>query len=208
MRDLLEAIEELRKSEVAYLIDSRMREFEEKGEESSEEIFKELSFCILCANFNAERAIRIQEEIDEGFLTLRKSELARRLKQLGYRYPKTRALYIAEARVNKDSLKEIIKSFDDGIELREWLASHICGIGYKESSHFMRNIGYTDVSIIDFHILDILERHKLIKKPKTLTRRKYLEIENILRSIGKSVGLNLGELDLYLWYMETGKVLK
>jgi N-glycosylase/DNA lyase len=208
MRELLGEISELRKSEVAYLIDNRMGEFREKGEESSHEIFKELCFCILCANYNAERGIRIQEELGEDFLYLHRSKLARRLRQIGYRYPETRARYIAEARTYKDSLKEILGSFRTEIELREWLAKNVAGIGFKESSHFMRNIGYTDVSIIDFHILDILERYDLIVKPKTLTKTRYLEIENILRGVAGSAGLNLGELDLYLWYMETGKILK
>jgi N-glycosylase/DNA lyase len=208
MMDLLEAIGELRRSEVAYLIGNRMSEFKEKGEGSSGEIFKELCFCILCANYNAERGIKIQEEIGEDFLSLQKLKLARRLRQLGYRYPETRARYIVEARQYKDSLKRTIESFKSETELREWLVGHITGIGYKESSHFMRNIGYTDVSIIDFHILDILERYELIEKPKTLTKSRYLEIENILRGVAGSTGLNLGELDLYLWYMETGKVLK
>jgi N-glycosylase/DNA lyase len=208
MIDLLGAIGELRRSEVAYLIDNRMSEFREKGEGPGDEIFKELCFCILCANYNAERSIKIQEEIGEGFLILEKLKLARRLRQLGYRYPETRAKYIVEARQYKDSLKRTIESFKSETELREWLVGHVTGIGYKESSHFMRNIGYTDVSIIDFHILDILERYELIKKPKTLTKSRYLEIENILRGVAGSTGLNLGELDLYLWYMETGKVLK
>jgi N-glycosylase/DNA lyase len=84
----------------------------------------------------------------------------------------------------------------------------VTGIGYKEASHFIRNIGHTDCAIIDFHILDILARSGLIDKPKTLTRKKYLEIEDVLRRIGARSSLNLGELDLYLWYMETGKVLK
>jgi len=53
-----------------------------------------------------------------------------------------------------------------------------------------------------------LEREKLIKRPKTITPKKYLEIEEVLRKLGKKVKLNLAELDLYLWYLETGKVLK
>jgi N-glycosylase/DNA lyase len=208
MKDLLEAIERLRKSEIAYLIDSRMREFEEKGAQTSNEMFKELCFCILCANYNAERGIKIQEEIGEGFLTLQKSKLTRRLRQLGYRYPETRARYIVEAREYKDSLKKIVNSYSSDVDLREWLVKNVTGIGYKESSHFIRNIGHTGISIIDFHILDILEKCGLIAKPKTLTKSKYLEIENILQGIARSAGLSPGELDLYLWYMETGKVLK
>jgi N-glycosylase/DNA lyase len=208
MKELLAEISELRSSKVAYLIDNRMSQFREKREQPSREIFKELCFCILCANYNAERSIKIQEDIDEGFLNLQKTKLAQRLRQLGYRYPETRARYIVEARTYKDSLKEILNSFTSETELREWLAKNVTGLGFKESSHIMRNLGYTSVSIIDFHILDILERYGLIKKPKTLTKTKYLEIENTLRAVAGSAGLNLGELDLYLWYMETGKVLK
>jgi N-glycosylase/DNA lyase len=45
-------------------------------------------------------------------------------------------------------------------------------------------------------------------KPKSLSRAKYLMIESILEGISRRTGINLGELDLYLWYIETGKVLK
>lgn len=39
-------------------------------------------------------------------------------------------------------------------------------------------------------------------------KKKYLEIEDLLRKITKKLNLNLAELDLYLWYLETGKILK
>jgi N-glycosylase/DNA lyase len=92
--------------------------------------------------------------------------------------------------------------------LREWLIAEVKGFGPKESSHFLRNVGFTDFAIIDFHIVDVLVRHGLIEKPKTVTKRRYLEIEELLRHIAKKADLNMAELDLYLWYMETGKVLK
>ena len=82
------------------------------------------------------------------------------------------------------------------------------GLGYKEASHFLRNIGFDDFAIIDFHIIDILSRYNLIEKPKALTKKRYLKIENLLKEIAKKSNLSLAELDLYLWYMETGKVLK
>jgi N-glycosylase/DNA lyase len=185
-----------------------MAEFKRTGEKSSSEIFKELCFCILCANFNAERGIRIQEEIGNGFISLSESKLVKKLKEIGYRYPNTRARYILEARKFKNSLKRIMKSFCNPTDLRDWLSKNVTGLGSKEASHFLRNVGYTDCAIIDFHILDILERWDLVEKPRTLTQRKYLEIEELLRRVADRSGLNLGELDLYLWYMETGKVLK
>lgn len=185
-----------------------MKEFRENGKKQSREIFKELCFCILTANFNAEKSIKIQKEMGEGFLTLSESRLAKKLKELGHRHPNKRAGYIALARKYRDSLKGIIKRFDDESESREWLVKNIKGIGYKEASHFLRNMGYENLGVIDFHIADLLARHKLIEKPRALTKRKYLEIEELLRKIGGKLNLNLAELDLYLWYMETGKVLK
>ena len=120
-----------------------------------------------------------------------------------------RAKYIVEARKYADSLKNIIKSFNDHNELRKWLVKNVKGVGFKEASHFLRNIGYGNLAIIDFHIIDVLTKYKLIKKPKVPpTERRYLEIESLLRKIAEKLGLNLAELDLYLWYMETGKILK
>lgn len=207
-KHLLRSIEKLKKSEVKNLVDIRVREFKRNGVKSSSEIFKELCFCILTANFNAEKSIKIQTEIGNGFLTLSEPQLAEKLKKFGHRYPNTRARCIVEARKYKGLLKGIIESFDNEDELREWLVKNIKGIGYKEASHFLRNIGYINLAIIDFHIINLLERYKLFKKPRTLTKKKYFKIENLLRKIAEKSNLNLAELDLYLWHMETGKILK
>jgi N-glycosylase/DNA lyase len=84
----------------------------------------------------------------------------------------------------------------------------IKGIGTKESSHFLRNIGFLNYAILDVHILNLLEKNAVVKKPKTLTRKKYYDIEKKLQNIAKKTNLSLAELDLYLWYIETGKVFK
>jgi N-glycosylase/DNA lyase len=208
MKTLIKKVKSLKESKVRVLVDKRIKEFKEMGKRSSREIFKELCFCILTANFNAERSIKIQKEIGEGFLTLSESRLSKKLRKLGHRFPDMRARYIVNARNHASLLRNIIDFFDDEKKLREWLVKNIKGIGYKEASHFLRNIGYTDFAIIDFHILDILTEHGIIKKPKTLSKKRYLEIENLLRRIAKKLNLSLAELDLYLWYMKTGKVLK
>ena len=207
MEKLLDSIETLERSNVGILVDTRIKEFKEIDRRSSDEIFKELCFCILTANFNAEKCIKIQKEIGDGFLTLSEEDLAKRLAELGHRYPNARARYISDSVKYKESLKEVILSYD-GEELREWLVKNIKGLGYKEASHFLRNIGFDDYAIIDFHIIDVLVTYNLIERPKTLTKRKYLEIENTLRDIAKETNLTLAELDLYLWYIETGKILK
>ena len=208
MEELLGAIEALKQSEVKILIDARIREFREIGEASSSEVFKELCFCILTANFSAERGIKIQKEIGDGFLTLPESKLTEKLKELGHRYPEARAKYIVEARRYSESLKDILRSFRSERTLRDWLAENVKGLGLKEASHLLRNIGYTDLAILDFHIIDLLVKCNLVEKPKTMTKKRYLEIEELQRKIAERSSLSLAELDLYLWYMETGKVLK
>jgi len=207
MDELIKQIESLKDGEIGNLIQKRIDEFKELNKKPSDELFKELCFCILTANFNAEKSIKIQNEIGDCFLDNSEEELAKKLKNLGHRYPNTRAKYISESRKCKKSLKEVIQ-FNDKKKLREWIVNNVKGLGYKEASHFLRNIGFDDFAIIDFHIVDILARHNLIERPKTLTKNKYLEIENVLRTIGKKTDLTLAELDLYLWYLETGKILK
>ena len=83
------------------------------------------------------------------------------------------------------------------------------GVGYKESSHFLRNVGFSDVAILDRHVLSVLHEHGLIDVvPRPPTRGRYLEIERKLEELAGKLGFTLGELDLYLWYLKTGEVLK
>jgi len=189
-------------------INKRLNEFECAGRMNNKTIFEELCFCLLTANYNAERAIIIQREIGKGFLTLSERALAKRLRELGYRYPNTRAKYIVKARKYSKNLKKILDSLGSEEEKRKWLVENILGLGLKEASHFLRNIGCKECAIIDFHIADLLARHKLAKKPKTMTKKEYLKIEGILKKIGSRACVDMAELDLILWYLETGKVLK
>ena len=207
MEKLIDKIESLKKGEIGKLVNDRIKEFKNIDKKSTNELFNEMCFCILTANFNAEKSIKIQNEIGECFSNDSEEDLAKKLQELGHRFPNMRASYISESRNCKDMLKRVVESLKND-ELREWLVKNVKGIGYKETSHFLRNIGFDDFAIIDFHIIDILAKYDLIEKPKVLTRKKYLEIEKILKKIAEKSGLNLAELDLYLWYMETGKILK
>ena len=207
MKELLKSISFLMNSDVRKQVDARIKEFKEVNKNSGNELFKEMCFCILTANFNAEKCIKIQDEIKDGFFLLSKKKLAKKLTEVGHRFPNARAGYISESVKYKNDLKEIIRTYN-GEELRGWFVKNIKGLGYKETSHFLRNIGFNDFAVIDFHIVDILVRYNLIKKSKVLTKKKYLEVESMLKEIGRNLNLNLAELDLYLWYLETGKILK
>jgi len=208
MDDLIKIINNLKKSEVANIINTRIKEFAAFKEKSIQIIFREMCFCVMTANCGAEKCLEIHDRMEDDFLILDRIQLVEKFKECGYRFPNIRSSYIIEARDYMTDLERILKQSNQDGSLRDWIVKHIKGLGYKEASHFLRNIGYANYAIIDFHIIDVLVKYKLIEKPKTLTKKKYIEIEYILREMGEKLKLNLAELDLYLWYLETGKVLK
>ena len=202
MLKLIKTIENLKKTEIKKVIDKRIKEF--KSTRDDEQLFSELSYCVMTAGFRADKSIEIQKKIGDGFLYLPEKKLEEKLRESGYRYP-NRAEYIVH---NRKYIHELKNSS------REWLIEkinkkkRIKGIDMKEASHFLRNTGHSDYAIIDFHIIDILAKYNVIEKPKTINKKNYIEIENVLKNIAEKSNLNLAELDLYLWYLETGKVLK
>jgi len=102
-----------------------------------------------------------------------------------------------------------LKKSKSGEELRLWLVNNVKGLGWKESSHFLRNIGYRNLAILDRHILRNLKRLGVITKLlKTLNAKKYLQIEKKFKKFSKRIGISMDELDLLFWSMETGKIMK
>ncbi len=203
MQLLMQRVRGLMEGPVRELVEQRIRDFGALGKRSREERFSELAFCILTANFTAEGGARIQRELGREVLTLPEAELARRLKELGHRFPNARAHYIVEARKHLPLIDGLPA---DGRKAREKLLA-IKGLGMKEASHFLRNTGYRDVAIVDRHILNLLNERGLVERG-TLTPGKYMEIERLLEFMAKELGTDLARLDLYLWYLKTGKVLK
>jgi N-glycosylase/DNA lyase len=205
-QQLAREILELKKSHVKKAVEKRIEEFKQLNKHT-EKWFSELCFCILTANSTAERCIEVQKQVGNGFRNLPLKKLKQKMKSASCRFYNKRAEYIAEAR--KEFQAEKIKELTDKNpkKAREWLVQNIRGIGMKEASHFLRNVGY-NISIIDFHILDVLKKYKIAQKNIKLNAKNYPIIENKLKELAKSTRLSLPELDLYLWYMETGRVLK
>ena len=208
MDSLLLTIESLKNTDISKLIQDRLTQFSAVKKKGIAEIFKELCFCIMTANCGAEKCIEIHEKIGFDFLSLNEQSLIKKFKEYGYRFPNVRSNYIINARAYQNDILRQVSNTSDESELREWLVKNVKGLGYKEASHFARNIGYKNLAIIDFHIIDLLVKHNIIEKPKHLSKSKYLEIESILKDLGNKLNLNLAELDLYLWYLETGRILK
>lgn len=214
MNDLVKRINGLKKTDKKFF-DKKKKEFLyfRSKKATNNEVFLELCFCLMAANFNAKRSLLMQEKIGVKFMTLDSAGVAGELKKYGHRFPNMRAKFIYEASRYKDEIKatiEYIEKEEGQVGVREWLVKNIKGLGFKAASHFMRNIGYFDVAIIDFHIIDILADNGMIVKPQnnTLNKQLYLDVEKVLAKLGKKVSLTQGELDMYLWYLETGNVYK
>jgi N-glycosylase/DNA lyase len=203
---LIEKVEKL-KLVIGNSVKRQIQEFCSFKFKDNESWFSELCFCILTANSSAEMGIKIQKELGyEGFASLNENELAEKLRELGYRFYNVRADYIVRAR-RFLNIKDIIVDMDP-FDARNWLVENVKGYGYKEASHFMRNVGYLDFAILDRHILRMLHNHGIVEKPKYLVKRRYLEIERVFVQLAEELEIRPGELDLYLWYLATGKILK
>ncbi|MEK6915119.1 MAG: N-glycosylase/DNA lyase [Nanoarchaeota archaeon] len=207
MNELIEKVRELEKSHINDIVNQRLSDFESFKSKTDDEWFSELCFCILTANAKQKTGAAIQNQINaEGFKTLSEETLANLIKLNKHRFHNTKAKYIVNARKFAE-VKKIIKDMTE-IESREWLVNNIKGLGMKEASHFIRNTGGQNLAILDRHILRILADNKIIDKPKKLNSQTYLEIEKKFSELASTLRMSLAKLDLFLWYMQTGEVLK
>ena len=172
------------------------------------DIFSEACFCILTANFRADKALFMQKALGiSGCLNYNYNQILYLLKKYGHRFAAQRATRILKLRENRNLLYKIAQ-MTDYFKAREVLIKNIDGYGLKEASHFLRNIGFLEVAIIDRHIFKYLKNNGLLSNQKTVTSRVYKEAEQVLQKISQNIGITSGELDLYLFYKQTGKVLK
>lgn len=178
-------------------------------------IFEELAFCICTAGASARMGLKsieaVRDILPEGSL----KKIRKGLEGI-HRFPNYRPAYIIHTReyLKREygfRLRDLIESFGDPLERRDFFARNkdIKGIGYKESSHFLRNIGFQGYAILDKHILNTLYEIGIIESPKPPgTRDRYIAIENRLRQFADDMGIPMDELDLLLWSEKTGEVLK
>jgi len=110
---------------------------------------------------------------------------------------------------NNLSLCDIISKSSSYEETRRNIIYYSCGIGPKQASMFLRNIGfYSEFAVLDKHILDYMELMGLMCN--SISRFSdivsYQKIETKLKSYADSVNVNLLHLDLAIW--TTMRILK
>lgn len=195
-------------------IDSRLRGFKKAGDSQDKIIFAELCFCILTPQSKALSADKAIKKLTANSLlyTGSNKEISKHLR--GVRFMNNKASYITQTRRklmkgDRFFIKEFLNE-KDVFRLREKLAGEVKGFGFKESSHFLRNIGRgNNIAILDRHIIKKLKKYAVINEiPKTISKKKYIEIENKMRKFSKQVNIPMDAMDMVFWYMETGYFFK
>lgn len=197
-------------------IRKRLAEFRNIWKTGSDtRLWEELVYCIFTAGASARMGLKAVDAVRPLLKNGTREEMTDALSGV-YRYPVARPGYIMVTRdyLTEDCrmrLRERIAGFRDPIERRDWLAGErrIKGLGYKEASHFLRNVGLSGYAIVDKHILRSLSELGVIDSPKPpTTRERYLDTEQRMKRFAGEVGIDFDELDLVLWSMKTGEILK
>jgi N-glycosylase/DNA lyase len=174
-----------------------------------------LAFCILTPQSKARRCwdaiIKLKENdlLFQGTVEQTKPYLncARFKNKKAHYLVETRKLFLKNGQID---IKSRLSAFDSTHACRDWLVNNICGLGYKEASHFLRNIGLGgDIAILDRHILRNLAMIGLIEDiPNSMSRKKYVQIEGTMAEFAKQIHIPISHLDLLFWYKETGEIFK
>jgi len=197
-------------------IERRLEEFREIWRSGDDErIFAELAFCLLTPQSKARVCWEAVEQLRRSDLLLRGSpgEIGKFLRPVRFWRKKARFIVMARQTFTaggrlsiKSALVPLVRN---PFEARRFLADRVAGLGYKEASHFLRNIGQGEnLAILDRHILRGLEEFGVISVPAHLTPRRYIEIEERMRDFSKRMGIPFSHLDFVLWYRKTGEVFK
>ena len=210
--DRIKAVHSQRKREIR----KRLGEFRDVWKTGSDEqLWEEMVFCFFTGGCSARMGLNAVEAVRPLLMDGSQEQLASALSGV-HRYPNARSRYIVASRNFLREhcdlrLREHLSSFDCHFDRRDWLVKEkgIKGLGYKEASHYLRNIGLKGYAILDKHILKCLAELKIIDDPKPPnTRSRYLIIEEKLKSLAETAHIDFDELDLVLWSMKTGIILK
>jgi len=166
-------------------------------------LFGELCFCICTPQTRAKNCREAINRLksDKKLFSSDLNELKNYLR--GVRFPEVKAQRIIEAREKLPELKDMINS--NPKELREWLMENVNGLGQKESAHFMRNIGFKGLPIIDVHIQNFLRKVGKCDETGSLTKKRYMELENKFLELANELKIPPEELDIAIWLYQSGE---
>ena len=148
------------------------------------------------------------------------------------RFYNNKARYLTEAKKKFPQVLDLIwkehgdycyLNKDCGYDKREWLVKNIKGMGMKAASHFLRNLGYDALAIIDTHIIKFLSKdhidyphfitkrwgdpkadHLILFKKLACSKQGYEELESLFQESAGNMNLTTAELDALVWKNYSG----
>ena len=187
----------------------RLREF---GSVPEQRWFYEACFCLMTPQSSAKQCALVADELErrdflgEGFDP---APLLRSFSEGYVRFHNTKAARLLALRGTFGAVELLLRDPADDREVRDRIATAISGLGMKEASHLLRNLGRTRLAIIDRHIIRALIGMELLDSwPKSIPAARYRAIEDVFFILAEAAGIPVGELDLLLWKRETGFILK
>ena len=191
-------------------VKKRLKEFSVNSKKMADkDLFLELCFCICTPQSKAVKVAQVINHTNiDKLLNLHNSELAELLRK-NTRFHNNKAKHIINARNYISAIYDLKNSNNNGMFVREFLVKNIKGIGYKEASHYLRNIGYRRLCIIDRHVITLMYELGVFDNLQVpSTQKKYLEMEQKIKLYAKKYNYDVDELDLVLWSIKTGHVFK
>lgn len=189
-------------------IEQRLEDF---SKIDMEKYFYELCFCICTPQSKASNALMVQnklESLDFKYTDIDPVAILED-KQHYIRFHNQKSARLLKIKEQWHEIEELLLSDINKYIKRDTLADKINGFGLKEASHFMRNIGYRDLVILDRHILkNMIAVGALDELPNISTAKRYKTIEKIFLGYSVQVGIPVDYLDLLFWANEAGEIIK
>ena len=174
--------------------------------------FYELCFCICTPMTKAQNALIVQKKLMDLNFKENEIDLHKIIRSNSHyiRFHNKKILYLLEMKRNFSVIEEILRSIDNVIQLREQLSKTVQGLSFKESSHFLRNIGKEGIAIIDRHTFRNLLQLGVIddETPYPTSKNAYLRIEKQWNEFAQFVNISVEEMDFLFFYNQTKTILK
>jgi N-glycosylase/DNA lyase len=109
------------------------------------------------------------------------------------RFFRNKSRFLSEAKKKFKYILMCVNSKASSHEKRDFLVRHINGLGMKAASHFLRNLGHTDLALIDTHVLKFLSA----QIPKN--KKEYVSMEDKLSEIANEIDVSIAAMDAIIW---------
>lgn len=123
-----------------------------------------------------------------------------------YRFAKSRANQLRRAAAalyaRGGSIRALLGEAHDSRQARFRLVGTVPGIGPKQASLFLRNVGYADdLAVLDTHVIRYLCWTEAVSATQLRVRslREYERVEQVFRRHADETGARISDLDVAVW---------